>query len=112
MFRLLSLVAVITACLATPHCLEASQGKKTEMSLSCENTERQMLVQECNSIITETNEIFRGLSERFDLGLSPSLQSDKISTIEREITRYLNSVGTPTALGLLKEYKKHRWNPL
>jgi hypothetical protein len=102
------------AGLAPLHGVEAPQEKKIEshLSVSAEKTERQRLIQECNSIIEQTNELFLGLSERFRLDLCPSFQFDKISTIEQEITRYLNKVGTPTALGLLKEYKKHKWNPL
>lgn len=104
MFRSISPVTVLFACLINASFLSAAHEKKTENSrgASQASLERKMLEQNCHSIIAQINARFAGFGG-FD-------SSGRIQTIAQEVTRYLTSVGTPTARSLLKEYEQRGWN--
>lgn len=104
MFKVMSMIVAVSACLINSSFLEASHEKKSvkHMERSGENTERKFLEQNCRLIIAQINEYFASIG-----AIDSSARNQAVC---REVTRYLTSVGTPTAFGLLREYEQLGWS--
>jgi hypothetical protein len=76
----------------------AQKKKYVEKALT---QERKILEQDCQSIIVQINSYFSGL------GAYNS--SARILGIQKNITEYLTSKGTATAMAILREYEQRGW---
>ena len=79
----------------------AQKEVRIRKSTTDQNYERRILEQDCQLIIAHINEYFAGIGALKSSG--------RIRIIKQEITQYLCSKGTPTAMAILREYEQRGW---